>query len=372
MKFTVDATAIRLAASHARSTAARGGASPIMSNVLIEADEETARFKATDLQTELKATIPASIERPGSTTVPADLLNELVRKFPSQAKVHLDYNAVEEQLQIVSGSTDSNLLTLPPQDFPQFTETEYTCTFDIKVSELKRLFNKSKIAVAFESPRKYLQGVYFHYTNDSDNPLLRCVSSDGFQLTRIDTPAPEGSEEMTGVIVPHKAVVEAVNIAERETETVRISVSENKIQFTTPQLQYSTLVINGSFPDYSRLIPTENPIILTVDSSLMRKALEMLQIVVPLHGCPVLFSITQNHLRMTVNTPMTGRVIEDLEAEFSHDDMEVKFNHSHLLGVTGTVASGEITFAMKDSRNASVITPADDENALFVIMPIRV
>ncbi len=343
--------------------------------MLIEADGETARFRATDTQTELEATLPAQVDRPGGTTVSAAILNDLARRLPEGMQVVFDFHAGKEKLQVIASTTDGSLLTLPKEDFPRMAEDTFETTFQIDGSVLRRLFNKSKIAAAPDSPRVYLQGVFFHFSDGADddgNSRLRCVSSDGYQLVRIDAEPPAGSEQMKPVIVPLKAVLEVVKMVERDNEKVEVSVSESKIRFATPRLVYSSRVLNGVFPSYANLIPTSNNIILTIDSDLLLKALLRLSAVVPAQGGAVLMALTQDHLKMTVNSPSQGMIQEDFNVAYTHKDMQIKFNHSHLLGVCEQLEGGVARIAFQETPGATLFSSDTDAGALFVVMPIRV
>lgn len=375
MRFSVDSDQLRVATNHARSTTARGHSSPILANVLIEADDGKARFRATDTQTELEAILPAEVDRPGGTTVSAAILNDLARRLPEGTQVVFDFHEDKEKLQVIASTTDGSLLTLPKEDFPRMAEDTYETTFHLDGRALRRLFNKSRIAAAPDSPRVYLQGVYFHFSDGSDHkgkPRLRCVSSDGYQLVRIEAEPPAGSEQMKPVIVPLKAVLEVAKMVERDNEKVEVSVSESKVRFATSRLVYSSRVLNGIFPDYASLIPTSNNIFLTLDSDLLLKALLRLSAVVPAKGGVVLMALTNDHLKMTVNSPSQGTIHENLSVGYQHKDMEIKFNHSHLLGVCEQMDGGVATIALQDTPGATIFSSETDAGALFVVMPIRV
>ena len=375
MRFSVDADQLRVATNHARSTTSRGHPSPILANVLIETDRETARFRATDTMTELEAALPAKVERPGGTTVSAAILNDLARRLPGGTQVVFDFREDQEKLQIIASSTEGSLLTLPKEDFPRMAEDAYETTFRLNGSVLRRLFNKTRIAADPDSPRVYLQGIFFHVSDGSDDagaPRLRCVSSDGYQLARIDAEPPAGSDSMKSAIVPLKAVQEIVKMVERDDEPVEVSVSESKIRFATSRLRYSSRVLNGVFPDYAKLIPTSNSIVLTMDSDLLLQSLLRLSAVVPSQGGAVLMSLTRDHLQMTVNSPSHGMIQEELEVAFPHDKMKIKFNHGHLLGVCEQMEGGVARIAFQDTPGATLISSDKDAGALFVLMPIRV
>ena len=373
MKFSVDADELRLATSHARSTVARGHAAPILANVLIEAAGGKAKFRATDIQVELEVSLDANVAEPGGTTVSANVLNDLARRLPPGIPVEFSFDGTKEKLQINSGPTDCSLLTLPKDDFPSMAQSDYDVTFSVEAKILHRLFDMSKLSVAPDSPRKYLQGVCFHVVGEGeDEKILRCVSSDGFQMSRIDAKAPRGCEEMNATIVPQKAVLEVIRMLESGPETVKVSVSENKIRFSTSNMTFSSRVVNAVFPDYNKLIPETANIRLEVDSDAFVKALGRLSAVIPRDGSSVLLTMADDNLNLSVNSPMSGAIQENLDVAFPHEELKIKFNHGHLLGVFGLLGEGTVAVELQPTPGATLFSSSGDENALFVVMPIRV
>ena len=258
MKLSIERATLLKALAQAQSVVERRNTIPILANVLIEAESAQVSFRATDLDIEVVDRAPAMVERAGSTTVSAVMLHEIVRKLPDGALVNLSEDAAAGRLTITAGRSTFNLATLPKEDFPVMATSEYASNFSAKAAELRRLFDKAKFAISTEETRYYLNGVYMHVSQGETGKVLRCVATDGHRLARIDAPLPEGADGMPGVIVPRKTVGELRKLLDDDDATIAVSVSETKVRFATPAITLTSKVIDGTFPDYTRVIPTGN------------------------------------------------------------------------------------------------------------------
>jgi DNA polymerase-3 subunit beta len=267
MKISIERAVLLKAVSQAQSVVERRNTIPILANVLIEAEGDTVSFRATDLDIEVVDKATAKVERPGATTVAAVTLHEIVRKLPDGALVQLTADGATGRLEVQAGRSNFSLATLPKEDFPVMTTSEYSANFAAMAPVLRRLFDKSKFAISTEETRYYLNGVYLHVSEGDDGPVLRCVATDGHRLARVDAPLPKGADGMPGVIVPRKTVGELRKLLENDETEIAVSVSETKIRFATPAITLTSKVIDGTFPDYSRVIPTGNTRRLEVDAA---------------------------------------------------------------------------------------------------------
>ena len=267
MKLSIERGTLLKALAQAQSVVERRNTIPILANVLIEAEGAQVSFRATDLDTEVVDRAAAMVERAGATTVSAVMLHEIVRKLPDGALVNLTEDAASGRLAITAGRSSFNLATLPREDFPVMASSEYSSNFSAPAAVLRRLFDKAKFAISTEETRYYLNGVYMHTANGDTGHVLRCVATDGHRLARIDAPLPEGAAGMPGVIVPRKTVNELRKLLDDDEAQIAVSVSETKVRFATPAIMLTSKVIDGTFPDYTRVIPTQNTRRLEVDAS---------------------------------------------------------------------------------------------------------
>ncbi|MEL6266461.1 MAG: DNA polymerase III subunit beta, partial [Pseudomonadota bacterium] len=266
MRVSIERAALLKAMSRAQGVVERKNTIPILANVLIEAEAGRISLRATDLDIEVIEHLSAQVETAGATTVSAQLLHDIVRKMPDGSEVTLALDPGSGQLQVSAGRSRFKLATLPREDFPIMASSEYQVSYRAPAPMLRRLFDKSKFAVSTEETRYYLNGVYLHVADTGEGKKLRAVATDGHRLARIDAELPEEAEAAPGVIVPRKTVGELRKLLDDDESVVEVSVSETKIRFAVDQLTLTSKVIDGSFPDYTRVIPTGNTRRLEVDA----------------------------------------------------------------------------------------------------------
>src|SRR5690606_24372851 len=259
MKFSIERAVLVKAISQAQSVVERRNTIPILANVLIETTDEGVSFRATDLDIEVVDRAPAQVELPGAPTVSAVMLNEIARKLPDGALVQITSDDAAGRLTVEAGRSNFSLATLPREDFPVLAATEYSANFTAPASVLRRLFDKAKFAISTEETRYYLNGVYMHVAESEDGPMVRCVATEGDRLAPIDAPLAAGAPGLPGVIVPSKTVGELRQLLDDDDADIAVSVSETKIRFATAEITLTSKVIDGTFPDYSRVIPANHP-----------------------------------------------------------------------------------------------------------------
>ncbi|MBV0890318.1 DNA polymerase III subunit beta [Paracoccus sp. Z118] len=372
MKFSIERAVLVKAVAQAQSVVERRNTIPILSNVLIEAQGDTVSFRATDLDTEVVDKAPAMVERPGATTVSAALLNEIARKLPDGALVSIAADAAEGRLSVQAGRSNFNLATLPREDFPVMASSEYAVNFTAPAALLRRLFDKSRFAISTEETRYYLNGVYMHVADGPDGKLLRCVATDGHRLARIDAALPEGAGDMPGVIVPRKTVAELKKLLDDDEAQIAVSVSETKVRFATPTLTLTSKVIDGTFPDYTRVIPQGNTRKLEVDASDFARAVDRVATVSSERSRAVKLALDEDRLILSVNAPDAGAADEELAVAYADDPLEIGFNAKYLQEIAQQVDRENAVFLFNGSGDAALIREGGDESAVYVVMPMRV
>jgi len=372
MKFSIERGALLKAVAQAQSVVERRNTIPILANVLIEASGDSVQFRATDLDIEVVDKAPAMVERAGATTVAAVMLNEIVRKLPDGALVTLTENGQTGRLSIDAGRSNFSLATLPKEDFPVMASSEYAANFSAPAPVLRRLFDKSKFAISTEETRYYLNGVYMHVADGEGGKVLRCVATDGHRLARIDAPLPEGAEKMAGVIVPRKTVGELRKLLEDDEAKIAVSVSETKVRFATPGITLTSKVIDGTFPDYTRVIPTGNTRKLEVDASEFAKAVDRVSTVSSERSRAVKLSLDEDRLVLSVNSPDSGAAEEELAVAYSDERLESGFNAKYLLEIASQVDRENAVFLFNSSGDPTLMREGNDTSAVYVVMPMRV
>ena len=372
MKVSIERATLLKAVSQAQSVVERRNTIPILANVLIEAEGDTVTFRATDLDIEVLDRAPAQVERAGATTVSAVTLHEIVRKLPDGALVQLADDSAAGRLTVTAGRSNFNLATLPKEDFPVMASSEYATNFSAKAETLRKLFDKSKFAISTEETRYYLNGVYMHVSDSEEGRVLRCVATDGHRLARIDAPVPEGAEAMPGVIVPRKTVGELRKLLDDDDMDIAVSVSETKVRFATPDITLTSKVIDGTFPDYSRVIPTGNPRRLEVDATEFAKAVDRVATVSSERSRAVKLQLDEDRLVLSVNAPDSGAAEEELAVAYGDEPLEIGFNAKYLLEIASQVDRENAVFMFNSSGDPTLMREGSDTSAVYVVMPMRV
>jgi DNA polymerase III subunit beta len=372
MKISIERGTLLKAVGQAQSVVERRNTIPILANVLIEAEGNSASFRATDLDIEVVDKAPAMVERPGATTVSAVMLHEIVRKLPDGALVVLADDGASGRLTVQAGRSSFSLATLPREDFPVMASSEYASNFAARAGVLRRLFDKSKFAISTEETRYYLNGVYMHVATGESGPVLRCVATDGHRLARIDAPLPDGAADMPGVIVPRKTVGELRKLLDDDDMQIAVSVSETKIRFATPDITLTSKVIDGTFPDYTRVIPTANTRRMEVDAAEFARAVDRVATVSSERSRAVKLSLDEDRLVLSVNAPDSGAAEEELAVAYGDERLEIGFNAKYLLEIASQVDRENAVFLFNSSGDPTLMREGNDPSAVYVVMPMRV
>jgi len=372
MKLSIERGPLLKAVAQAQSVVERRNTIPILANVLIEAEGNTVQFRATDLDIEVVDKAAAQVERAGAVTVSAVMLHEIVRKLPDGALVTLTDDSSAGRLVVQAGRSHFNLATLPKEDFPVMASSEYASNFSAPASVLRRLFDKSKFAISNEETRYCLNGVYLHVADGDGGRVLRCVATDGHRLARIDADLPEGAAEMPGVIVPRKTVAELRKLLEDDEMKIAVSVSETKIRFATPDITLTSKVIDGTFPDYTRVIPQGNTRRMEVDAAEFARAVDRVATVSSERSRAVKLSLDEDRLVLSVNAPDSGAAEEELAVAYGDERLEIGFNAKYLLEIASQVDRENAVFLFNSSGDPTLMREGNDMTAVYVVMPMRV
>jgi DNA polymerase-3 subunit beta len=372
MKVTVERAALLKSLGHVHRVVERRNTIPILGNVLLRAEDAGLRLKATDLDIEVTETIPADVAQGGATTVPAHVIYDIVRKLPEGAQVSLETASDGGQMQIRSGRSRFTLQALPESDFPDLAAGDMGHRFGLPAADLKRLVEKTQFAISTEETRYYLNGIFFHTIEAENATVLRAVATDGHRLARVEMPAPQGAEGMPGIIVPRKAVAEIQKLVEDGSEDVSIELSSAKIRLTFNGVVLTSKLIDGTFPDYQRVIPSCNDKHLTVERGDFAKAVDRVSTISSERGRAVKLALNEGRLTLTVNNPDSGSATEELEVDYDAGPLDIGFNARYLLDITGQLDGDTALFRLADPGSPTVIQDREGASALYVLMPMRV
>ncbi len=377
MKLTIERAALLKALGHVQSVVERRNTIPILSNVLLSAGRDSLSFSATDLDMEIIDQTPALVDSPGQITAPAHTLYEIVRKLPEGADVSLSYTGEDPRLQVQAGRSRFNLPVLPAGDFPVMSSDGLTGAFSVDTGDLMRLIDKTRFAISTEETRYYLNGLYLHTVVEDGKAKLRAVATDGARLALAEMPAPDGVAGSPGVIVPRKTIQEARRLMEDAGETVQLQLSAQKVRFEFGHCALTSKVIDGSFPDYMRVIPRDNHRTLLVDNALLAAAVDRVATISAEKSRAVKLTVEPGRVILQVRNMETGQATEEVEVDYDGEPFEIGFNARYLLDVTGQIAGETAEFRFADRAAAStVLDPTlvldpTDAGVQYVLMPLR-
>jgi DNA polymerase III subunit beta len=372
MKVTVERAALLKSLSHVHRVVERRNTIPILANVLIKAEDSKLAFKATDLDVEVTESIAGEVGPGGSTTVPAHMFYEIVRKLPEGAQVVIEASGDRAVLAIRAGRSRFTLQTLPESDFPDLAAGEMTHAFKVAAADLKRVIDKTQFAISTEETRYYLNGIYLHTAGNAQSPTLRAVATDGHRLAQFELPLPEGAAGMPGIIVPRKTVSEVQRLIEDNEAEIAIELSQGKIRFTLGETILISKLIDGTFPDYGRVIPITNDKELIVDRKEFGQAVDRVSTVSSERGRAVKLSLHHGKLMLSVTNPESGSASEEIEAEYGSDPLDIGFNSRYLLDIAAQLEGETAVLKLADPGSPTLIQDPQTKGALYVLMPMRV
>jgi DNA polymerase-3 subunit beta len=371
MKATIERATLLKGLSHVQSVVERRNTIPILSNVLLEATAEgQLRMMATDLDLQINDSVAAAVDQPGSTTVSAHTLFDIARKLPEGAQVQL--TAAEGRMTIVAGRARFSLGTLPRDDFPVIAEGELPTQFELSVELLKQIIDKTRFAISTEETSYYLNGIFLHVAEDNGQPVLKAAATDGHRLARVTIERPNGAEGMPDVIVPRKCVAELRKLLDEVDGSVGVSLSGTKIRFDLGQAILTSKLIDGTFPDYSRVIPTANDKILKLDPKAFMQGVDRVSTIATEKTRAVKMALDRDRITLSVTSPENGTASEEVPGEYTSLGFEIGFNSRYLLDILAQIDSDLVEVHLADAAAPTLIRENDKAPALYVLMPMRV
>ncbi|MXP29021.1 DNA polymerase III subunit beta [Porphyrobacter algicida] len=375
MKATIERATLLRCLSHVQSVVERRNTIPILSNVLIEASTDGAlKVMATDLDLQVIEHMSAdSVESPGAITVSAHLLFDIARKLPDGSQVSLE--TADNRMTVKAGRSRFQLPTLPRDDFPVIVEGDLPTSFELPARTLAELIDRTRFAISTEETRYYLNGIFLH-VSDEDRPVLKAAATDGHRLARFTLPRPDGAEGMPDVIVPRKAVAELRKLLEEALDgNVQVDLSASKIRFALGGeggVVLTSKLIDGTFPDYSRVIPTGNDKLLKLDPKSFYAGVDRVATIATEKTRAVKMGLDKDKVTLTVTSPDNGTASEEIAADYAADGFEIGFNASYLKDILSQIDSDIVEMHLADAGAPTLIRKDENAPALYVLMPMRV
>ena len=377
MKLTIERAALLKALGHVQSVVERRTTIPILSNVLLRAEVAgRLSLSATDMDLEIVERVAARVEREGRTTVPAHTLYDIVRKLREGAQVELETSGERNEMVLRSGRSTFTLACLPPEDYPVMSAGELAHHFSLSAPELRMLIDRTRFAISTEETRYYLNGIYLHATKSNEVPVIRAVATDGHRLARVEMTAPEGAAGMPGIIVPRKTIIELRKLVEEGGDEVQVALGETKIRCAIGEAALTSKLIDGTFPDYDRVIPVNNDKVLDVECKEFADAVDRVSTISTERSRAVKLALDRGNLVVSATSPENGTAVEELEVRYQNSPIEIGFNSRYLLDITEQIDGEYVQFQMADAGSPTIVRDAAPEangaSALYVLMPMRV
>ncbi len=374
MKFKVDRATLLKALAHVQSVVERRNTIPILANVMIAVRDGKLTLTATDMEIAIVEDVTADSSRNGACTAPAATLYEIVRKLPDGALVELDCPGGDAPLALRAGRYATSLVVLPTDDFPSMTAGTLPHKFVLPAQTLRSLIDRTRFAISTEETRYYLNGIYIHQTEADGVKVLRAVATDGHRLARVEEPLPEGAGSMPGVIVPRKTVGEFRKLLDEITGDVEVALSDTRIQFRIGTVTLTSKLIDGTFPEYERVIPRDNDKVLRVGRQDFAEAVARVAAISSERSRPVKMSLARDLLVLSASSPEQGTASEELDGDrvkYEAGPLEIGFQARYLNDITDQI-SNVVEFRFSDGAAPTVVLDSADASALYVLMPMRV
>ncbi|MEK9925671.1 MAG: DNA polymerase III subunit beta [Alphaproteobacteria bacterium] len=367
MKLTIDRMSLLRPLGHVQSVVERRNTIPILANVVLEAKSGALSMTATDMDMDIATEVGCSVVSDGTTTVSAHLLYDIARKLPDGSEVELA--VADGHATITAGRSNFRLPTLPVEDFPAINSTDSSVSFTVTAADMRDLIDATRFAISTEETRYYLNGIYLHKTDEGD---LCAVATDGHRLALTRQSLPAGAAAMPSIILPRKAVTELRKLLDDFDGDVTVALSDTRAEFTFGTVRLKSKLIDGTFPDYTRVIPQGNDRVMRVDAGAFSAAVVRVSTISSEKSRSVKLRVQPGLLNLSASSSDASSAVEELEVEYDGPEMEIGFNARYLLDIAGQVNNEMVEFALADQGSPSLVRAPGDEATLFVLMPMRV
>ena len=375
MDFRVNSTELLRALSHIHGIVEVRHTLPILSNIIITTHDNLLSLSSTNLDIFCSDDLEAEVSQNGSTSVSAATFYEIVKRLPSGSEIHASLSEEDSTLTLKCGRSKFNLTTISPDDFPKISHDDLNIQFVLSATELKRMIDKTKFAISNEETRYYLNGVFLHQTQKNSIDILRAVATDGHRLAQYDIPLPQGAKDMNGIIIPKKMIQELRRVLDDATGDINIQLNENKIKFSFNNMQIISKVIDGTFPDYTKVIPQSNDKSITTNNEELKKAIDRVSAVAineETKSKAIKLIIESNKISLSVDSTSRGSAIEEIDLDYNNDKVEIGFNSRYLIDICNEIDGDKINLKFLNSTSPAIILDNTDENLFFVLMPMRI
>jgi DNA polymerase-3 subunit beta len=337
---------------------------PILSNMLLSAREDRLRVTGTDLEVELVAAAPVSVQQAGDITVPGRKLLDIVRTLPEKVTVSLAREG--EKVLLRGGRSRFTLSSLPAGEFPVIEDIHAQHSVRVRAQDFRRLIEKTHFAMAQQDVRYYLNGTLL----ETDGKALRAVATDGHRLSWCEVTLEGKARELQQIILPRKGVLELQRLLDGEGE-IELAIGTNHVRVQIGEVRFTSKLIDGKFPEYGRVIPAQPARIMSAPRDAMRAALQRTSILSNEKYRGVRLTFAPNLLTVQAHNPEQEEAEDQLEVGFSGDELEIGFNVSYLLDALGAIEAETVEVGLTDANSSCLIRNPGDSSVKYVVMPMR-
>ncbi len=365
MKFTVDRESLLKPLQQVIGVVERRQTLPVLGNLLIVAGQDGLQITATDLEVEIQAKSQIAVDEAGEITLPARKLIDICKALPDNARVQLSIK--DQKAQIRSGKSRFTLSTLPAADFPVVEEVKGESQFSIQQGQLKEIIDRTQFSMAQQDVRYYLNGLMLEISKG----LLRAVATDGHRLALCDMKVDVASDHTRQVIVPRKGIQELQRLLEDSKDVVKVEISNNHLRIQTPEVCFTSKLVDGRFPDYERVVPKGGDKIVVADRELFRQALSRTSILSNEKYRGIRLNLEKNNIKIQAHNPDQEEADEEFEVNYEGAPLEIGFNVTYLLDVLASVRSDDVEITLSDSNSSCLIRQPGTQQYRYVVMPMR-
>lgn len=371
MEFRIDKETFLKALQKVQGIVERRNTMPILSNVLIEAFPERITITATDLEVGMRSSYPTDVVKEGKITVSAKKIYEIIKEL-SDEKINF-LSKENDWVEIRSGKANFNIVGLSSEEFPYFPKVTEDSFVRLNTGILREMIEKTSYAICHDETKYNLNGVFVKATEDNGNISIRMVATDGHRLSIIERELTGtiSRELEKGVIFPKKGIFELKKLAEEEDEEILLGFIDNNAVVKKGNTFVVMRLVDGEFPDYTRVIPQNNTRIVRAGRELLLHSLKRMSILSSEKFKGVKFDVKAGLLEISSSNPELGEAREDLEIDYSGEPLTSRFNARYLIDVLSVLGEDEVELLFRDELSPTILRPFGDNGFQSVIMPMR-
>ena len=371
MKFKISRSNFFKTLSHLQGVVDKRNSLPILANILIEAKDNKLILSSTDMDISIIEKISCNVAEEGATTINSQILYDIVRKIDDNSQIEIISNN-GKLLTLRSEGSRFSLACLPKEDYPIIEKENSGVDIVLNSKILFKLIDKTKFAISNEETRYFLNGLYFNVTSEKNINIVTLVGTDGHRLAKFSHAIDEKIDNVSGVIIPKKTIYELSKLLSENDIDVKISISTNKIVFIIGEIIFISKLIDGSFPDYKRVIPNDNKNILNINRDKLLSAVDRVSTIANEKSPVIKFKLLENILNLNTINNESSTASEDLKINYAGNEIEIGFNSKYIMDIVNNLEDTEISISLKDNTSPVIAQENSNTNLVYVLMPMRV